>query len=301
MNKKFTISVGIPTYELGNSLVQTLQSLYAQTTYEHIEKILVVIDSSRVTKEYAQRIKNKKLKLRYFQTRKGQSARLNDIFKELNNQLVILTNDDVILKKNALEMIIECYQKTQADLISGQTVPISPETVLEKSLRIGSLINDIIARSWKGGDNYLSVNGRFIALSKNLYKKVTVPQNLWNNDAYLYLFTKLNEFFFTRCEKAISYYQLPTVFTEHVNQSVRFANSYQENQGFFSKNISHFYSPPFLLSLSAALQIFFKNPIYFSTYLLILFFTRIRSRFTKLPRSKKGFWETDVSTKNIKL
>jgi glycosyltransferase involved in cell wall biosynthesis len=126
-NKKYDqknkISIGIPTYEAGESLVAVVKSISTQTCYSEIDKILIAVDGNSIPQKILRHLTDKKIKIVYFKNRKGQSTRINNIFKLLNTKKIVLTNDDVILKKNALEFIQKKYKKY--DLIAGNVKAFS--------------------------------------------------------------------------------------------------------------------------------------------------------------------------------
>ena len=124
-----------------------------------------------------------------------------------------------------IRRIIEEYSRNKADLIAGTVVPLHSTTLFEKAMEISNFLNNIVAGKWNKGDNYLSVNGRLIAVSKNLYKKIQLPEELWNNDAYFYLYTKINNYIFGRAVRAFAYYKQPSNMSDHLRKSKKFQNS----------------------------------------------------------------------------
>jgi len=295
------ITIGIPTFEAGNSLVFTLQSIYAQTDFKNVGKIILVVDGNKISKDIFNKIIHKKLEIHYFKKRRGQAQRINDICNLSSSNFLILTNDDIILQETAVERIIEEYTRNKADLIAGTVVPFHSTTLFEKAMAISNFLNNIVASKWNKGDNYLSVNGRLIAVSKNLYKKIKLPQELWNNDAYFYIYTKVNNYIFGRANRAYAYYKQPSNMSDHLKQSKKFQNSYIENQKYFSLDISHFYKRPVKPELIAIISAFFENPTAFGYYFVTFIFTRLDNIMNKKVFHKWGFWPTDFSTKILKI
>lgn len=301
MTKQKLVTIGIPTYEAGNSLILTLKSIYNQSAFHRVEKIILAVDGNRISKNMLYEIRNSKLEIHYFRVRKGQSSRINDIFKLSQTKLLVLTNDDIILEEFTVERLIEEYQKSEVNLIAGNVKSLHSSSFFEKALEIGSLINSLIAAKWNKGDNYLSMNGRLIAISYNYYKKVRIPEMLWNNDAYLYLYAKLNGLSFGRATRAIAYYKLPTNIDEHLKQSKKFQDSLHENQNYFKQPLSEFYKVPIKIRLSALPLAFIENPLAFMIYLATFIFTRIDNIINRKVLHKAGFWPTDISTKMIRF
>ncbi len=299
MNKKITI--GIPTYEAGESLLVTLKSIYNQSAYKYIEKIILAVDGNNVPPQILSEIQNNKLEVHNFRVRKGQAGRINDICKIANTDFLILTNDDVILDEFAVERMAVEYNRSKADLIAGIAKPLHSSTFFEKALEMGTSINNLIASRWNRGDNYLSVNGRFIGVSKKLYKEISLPEKLWNNDAYFYLFTKLSGFSFARAVRATVYFKSPSNLADHLKQSKKFQNSYLENKRYFKSDISKYYKVPKRIRIGVLPRVMLENPNAFAVYIATFLFTRLDNIMNKKVLPKSGFWPTDVSTKILRM
>jgi len=298
--KKEKVSIGIPTYEAGESLVAVLKSIYSQTFYKYIEFIFVVIDGNKIKKNILEKIKNPKLKIIYYKKRKGQSTRINSLLQYMENDFIVLTNDDVILKNNAIEELFKKYKIENADLIAGVAKPIKGTTVLAKIISTGNKISNIISLFWSKGDNYLACNGRLLGISKLLYAELSVPEAIWNNDMYMYLYSKNNNFKFRIADNAICFYKTPENIKEHANQSLKFQKSYIEMQKYFKSNLSKFYEVPLLLKIKAVKVTFIENPLFVILYFLLFFYTRMLNTLKDKSIIDKTYWETDYSTKNLK-
>lgn len=292
---KPSISVGIPTYEAGPSLVTALQSIYAQTAIDQLREIIVVVDGNTLSRKLLKQIKHPLLRVVEKKTRKGQSARLNDIFHEAKGELLVVTNDDVLLKKTAIEELSKAFQKTSADLLTGYAQPFAGRSFLERCLMVGYELNHVLIGQLKK-DHYLSCNGRLFAASRRFYTKLSIPETLWNNDAYIYFFAKLHKFAYAHVPKAVVRFTSPKTMKEHLKQSAKFQESLRENQALFKQNLTSEYRVPKLAIFSAGLQVGLKKPLTTAGYVCVLVYSRLRP--THSTRHAVGFWETDRSTKH---
>lgn len=298
-NKQPSISIGIPTYESGKSLVFAIKSLYNQTAYGAIKEIIVAVDGKKIADSIHKQIANPKLKVVVFPKRKGQSARINDLCRLASTDYLLLTNDDIIVKKDAVEIIIKKLSRQHVDLLGCQVDALSNKSLLEKMINTGRDINMSIADLWNKGNNFLHCNGRLIVLSKNLYKKIVIPELLWNNDAYIFLFNSLQKGSFVYLPEAIGYYQTPQTLAEHLKQSIKFQLSLKENQQYFKNNLQRFYTTPKSSVRKAFIQHIVSTPLLTSGYLVVYFITRFMKIINKPELPKRGFWETDKTTKQI--
>ncbi len=289
------ISIGIPTYEAGDSLALTVNSIIEQTFYDSIKEILIVVDGKTINKEILKKLTNKKIRIIYFKNRKGQSTRINDIFRLLNTNHIILTNDDVLLDNKVVENISKKY--LQFDLIASNVKPIKKKGSFEQILEVGQAIRFSIAENWNNGDNYLSCNGRLIVLSKNLYKNLSLPEKIWNNDAYIYIQSQMLNLKFYFAPDVVVYYKSPSTLGEHLSQSNKFQKSLIDLQRYFKDDISRFYTVPLFIKLISAIKVLLKFPRLTTFYLLIFVGTRIKGYFSRPEFIHQGFWKTDPSTK----
>ena len=293
------ITVGIPTYEAGESLITTLKAIYSQTIFKKfVKEVVLIVDGNKISRSILKKVKHPKLKIIYGEKRKGQSARINDIFTIAVTELIVLTNDDVVLGKKSLEKILHIYNKIAPDLITTDVKPLPQTTLLQKIIYTGHELTNNLSLSWAKGDNYLACNGRMICLSKRLYKNIKIPQKLWNNDAFIYIFSKINKYMVSHAYGATCYYLLPYTLKEHIRQSTKFKASFRENQKYFANSIKNFYIIPSHLIVANMIKIFLKNPPRLLAYLFIYLISNVSQNNKRV--NKNSFWETDKSTKYIK-
>lgn len=299
MKKVNTIAIGIPTYEAGESLISTLNSIYEQEGFAKVSKVILMLDGSRLKKSVYLRIKNPKLKIVTSETRNGQSARINDIFKISKADLLFLTNDDVIWGRGALKYLIQTYQAKNADLIASNVHPLKAVTLLELLLKVGIDINRYVFTNWNKADNYLACNGRLIVLSRSLYKKMTVPANILNNDAFIYLYVKINKYKFSFSERAVVYFRSPGKLSDHIKQSSKFKYSKVDNSRHLNKNLDNYYQVPTSLLAKAVLKEFLTRPFLVLGYIGVVLMTKLKE--VNYSNRSETFWETDLSTKVLEV
>lgn len=295
--KSLTVSIAIPTYEASQSLVLTLNSIYSNKEFSQIDQVIVAVDGNRISNKIVKQINNSKLKIVTFKKRAGQSQRLNNIFKIAKSDLLILTNDDVVLEKNAIEDIINIYSKKRADLITTQVLPLKPQNYFQTVLYMSVDLSRRITNSWNSGENYLACNGRLIALSKRFYSKLQIPQTIWNNDAYIYLFAKINGFAHVN-SRAKVFYKMPLKLSEHIKQSVKYQLSQKDNQNFFEESLDRYYIIPKNIVINELRKSLLSEPIKTMIYMVLNFYTGLVAKKSQRKFNlKKGFWKTDISTK----
>ena len=298
---KYKISVGIPTYEASSSLVGALHSIYSQTAWDQICEVIVVVDGkNKVSEDILRKIANPKLKIFYYSKQEGQSTRINNIIEAANGDLLVLTNDDIILKVDAVEKMLQSWQKNGAGLLAGHVIPLPAQSYVEEILEIQNKITYKIVEMLGGGNNYLACNGRLIALSLNFAKKLKLPSKLKNNDAYIYVSSKIQNIKFVYVPEAVCYFRNPSHLKEYLKQSIKFQNSLSDNKRFFNHDVSGYYQISKYVLAKSFLMVFIKNPTKALIYLVIKLYARLLSAFRKTTVvNQSGVWETDKSTKSI--
>lgn len=295
-----TLSIGIPTYIVGDHLVITLRSIYAQDVSK-LMRIIVAVDGGKLSSTVSIKVRHPKLHIMPFSKRKGQATRINDIFQYSTSDLLIILNDDVILAPDALSTIIKQYEQTGADLLCVSVEPLPGKSILEKILCVGSDIKQAIIRETKNNDSYLSCNGRIMVLSKRLYKQLILPQNLINSDAYIYMYAKQHTYIYSYIDKPLCFYRDPSKIHEYLHQSSRFQNSERENNQYFQGfALSDVYKTPFWVSLRSLGHVFRYKPIETILYTFIYLSARLyRVALKKIIPKNQKYWSTDMSTKKI--
>lgn len=288
------ISIGIPTHEAGPSLVTTIKSILAQTARPLIKEIVIVLDGSSLKPEIIKQLPTDLVQVFQQPNQLGQSARLNDLFQAASGELLVVTNDDVVLAPTAVAELAAAAATHAADLVSGQALPFPSRHWLGKLLAVGYQLNHHLV-ALQPTPSYLSCNGRLLALKKSFYKNVQLPEQLWNNDAFLYFAAQQQKRRYYHQPAAVVRFQSPSTLAEHQRQSLKFQLSRSENEAYFGPLNAAYAVPRGRLAL-ALLITGLAHPLLTPCYVLLLVWTRLLPRPT---RPTSGVWPTDRSTKQL--
>ncbi|MCK5580786.1 MAG: glycosyltransferase family 2 protein [Candidatus Omnitrophica bacterium] len=125
------ISVILCTYNRGESLRITMDSLVSQENIDSFDWEIIIADnnSSDQTKEIIESYKdNFGSRLRYiFESKKGKCHALNKAIKESQGDIIALSDDDVIMDKSWLQNIHKFAQENDFDAFGGRILPAYPE------------------------------------------------------------------------------------------------------------------------------------------------------------------------------
>ncbi len=290
-----TVSIGIPAYNESTNIKKLLLSILAQTENDFkIVEIIVISDGSTdATINKVGAISSKKIKLVTGKERIGKSARLDQIFKMFKGEVLFLTDADIIITDNLLiSKILASVSIKKSGLIGINGLPHKSSGIFRKIMKSGLLATYEIGKRWRTGNNYLLFKGCFLGLSQAFAKSIDVPNEIVNNDAYLYFAARDKGLQPKFIDQATIYFKTPRNFSDHLKQSNRFKNSKLEMQKYFKFDLKPEYDIPKSVYFFTFIKCFFSNPINFSAY----FFINVLSRFRK--ESNIGTtWSIALSTK----
>lgn len=292
------LTIGIPTYYGGPSLIETVKSIRSNTAYNQ-SRVIVCVDGVPLKKTIEKALQKLDVDIVFSAVRGGQVARIKQIIGLCQTPILVLTQDDIMLDHHALERIVTAFaHNPQVTMVAACELPTPPTTLFEKIIAAGYAQALWIGERWNNSDNYLLPSGRCLAFRTAHVQKFYLPEEIINSDTYLYFENKKHKGVCLYVKDAIVYNPLPQKLKEHINQSRKFAVSQVENQRYFKRDLSPEYAIPASLMAQSLLTGFAKQPLHMLAYLAINLYTRIAGR--NLFKHATRFWDTDSSTKRVK-
>ncbi len=295
-HKKLTFTVGITTCYGDVSILETIKSIRNSVGVPDF-KIIVIADRVPINDKIKKGFRRYKVQLIENKVETGQTKKQKQIIALAKTNILILTQDDVLLDKNALSSVMQRFEKhPDTTMISILNNPVKATSFFESVINVGTYIANKTALNWNNGNNYLSVIGRFMAFRTEFIRKFRISDYIATSDTYYYLENKRNKGIYEYISKVSVFFKNPQNVKEHLRKSSRFQYSSLEMSRFF-KNIGREYKVPKYAIIKAVLQVFLENPIYTIFYFCVFLYTR----FLKLNSKKvlNPVWEVDLSTKKI--
>jgi len=293
-----SITIGIPAYNEEANIRRLLLTLLAQkTTICRIKEIIVISDKSDdSTNQEVRSIKNKKIKLIINSKRLGTALSQNKITKLFKSDALVIINADTLIKDLFfIQRLTLPLKDKKIGVVCPQVLPIKGGNFFERIINYSVQYKKAIFVDWKVGNNLYLCVGVARAFSKECVERMTWKKVV-SEDAYSYLdCVRLGYKFFFNSRTTI-FYKSPSNFKDHLQQSLRFLSGKKEMLEYFDeKLIKKEYLIPTKIKLSNAIKYFFKNPILFSAYLLILAGTFISSRTYEIDYA----WKQSKSSKSL--
>ncbi len=295
MKKKLNLTVGIPTYYGGPGLVKATKSILSSKGVDKF-RFIVCVDGNPLDKKTEKQLKSLGVEVVFSIERGGQVARIMQIIGLTNTDLLILTQDDIRYEKDTIAKIIKAFEENpEVTMVSARLHPLPAKTYFESAIEAGVILTHKIGDAWRNGDNYLLSSGRCLAFRTNFIKKLSIPEEIINSDAYLYLENTRKGGKFLALTDAVIFNKSPQTLDEQLKQSRKFQYSMEELTKYVNTDLSEEYKVPKLISIPAYLEELVKHPLATIGYLTLFLYTRLAGK--NMYSNAKRFWETDKSTK----
>ncbi len=284
MNRKHTVSIGIPTYNEESNIQNIITDVSLQKTPSvMLDKIIIYLDGcTDNTRNLIKHYSNPHIRLIENKERKGVTAGINVIMNEAQSDILIMINADVRIKDtNFIEKITKPYIVDGIDLAAARCDAVSYVGFLEKVLWVSTHWKKDFYQSINNGNNIYTCTGVGRAFSKKLYKSIVFPSRI-GEDAFSFLFCIYHKFTYQYVHEAVVYYKLPGNMQDHLLQSIRYMQSKSEYIGMFGKEfIEMHYHVPRLLLIKSFLKYSAQYPLSMLSYVLLMTVVWIKAKFAK--------------------
>jgi len=299
LNKKYSVSIGIPAYNEEANIAKLLKSILNQEESNfYIQEILIFSDGS--TDKTVQRSNFGDVRIKIFEDskREGKTVRQNQMIKEMTGDILVVFDADIIVLDNKyLEKIIALfYTNKNVGIVGGRAIPLPPENLFERIINYSVSLKDDIYQQRNNGNNLYFCHGRNRAFSSIFLQNFSWPK-IASEDAFSYLSCIGRGFQFISPKEAKVFYRLPHNMKDYLKQSTRFLKSKKLIIRWFDKKlVDNEYRINYLYILKSAIKYFFKNPFYFIVYTVILATSKIKTFFQGESDHR---WDISESSKKL--
>lgn len=298
--KKPTVTVAVSAFNEEKNITEFLKSVLAQKEEGFkLEKILVVSDgSSDKTARTSKTFDNRKIIVKDYKKRTGKSTRLNEIYSNLESDILVQSDVDVIFTHSFVvrDIIQPILEDESVGMCGGNTQPLPGETFTEKAVNCTHEMYKKYRDSVRNGDNLFSVDGRILAFRQELAKKIQVPADMITNDIYTYFCCITSGYQYKYVPQAIVNFRSPQTLGDQIKQNTRYLAYPARMARYFPKELveKERYIPSLLLLKEMAIQ-FLKHPILCSYIFLVNRYCQLKAR--KTEKQMTALWQIASTTK----
>jgi len=291
------ISIIITAHKEPRTIGRCIASFLEQEIKEKYEILAVCPD--RETKKVVDMYSRNYKQVKHLQDPgKGKPAALNIAFKEAKGDYLVLTDGDVYVSKNSVNLLLEKL-KDKIGAVSGH--PVSLENKNNFYGYVSHLLTDMADKIRK--KNF--INNKFIVCSGYLYVIKSgilkeIPENILSDDAYISRFIANKGYQINYAEDAFVYVKYPSNLKDWIKQKRRSTGGYEQLKKYFNERVMR----SFTQEASGVFSIFLypKNlkEIYWTIKLIFLRFYLWLIIFNDIYIKKKRFEDTWLRIESTK-
>ncbi len=297
MSKQLSVTIGIPTYVGGPSLVNAVKSI-RQSKGAEAARLIVTVDANPLTQDVTKALTAMGVEIIENKARGGQVVRLKQLIAMTKTDLLITTQDDIRFESDTVQKIIDKFMSDQTiTMVGARVLPDTATTLHEQVVEVGVKLTLSIGGSWNSGDNYLMASGRCLAFNTQFIQKFSIPDTMINSDAFFYFENRRLGGKFAHLPTAIVYNKSAQKIDEHLKQSKKFQLSYDELSHLLDIDFDKDYKVPTGIKVAETAKMLLKNPVFTLLYLLLSVYTRYLGK--QIFKPGQRYWDTDQSTKRV--
>jgi len=288
------ISVGIPSYNEGTSLVDLIEKILSVKLPSDMKLLEVIVsdDSDDGTPQMlASFADNKTVRLFHHDKRRGVSVAWNEILTESKGDVVVLIDADTIPSDDFLAKISSKTIESRVGLVAANSSPLAPKSFFARASFFVGLWLQEVRRSFRA--NSFTVIGRGLALKKEVAEKIVLPTRLLSPDLYISCRVKELGYEIQYAEDAIIYFKSTTSARDFASQVIRAFLGHRQLNGYSKRTLQRV---PLADLITKAIHIARRYPVHaLATILAYMLFP------FSLPRVIRGasnyLWDVPKSSK----
>lgn len=298
-----SVTVGITAYNEEQNIAKLLNSLAAQKISGFkLDKVLVISDGS-TDNTVAEVMNVKFMKKNQINIeiiddgkRIGQPRRFMQLIADSESEyLVFFDADTLIADELTLNNLVKELKFDKIAITSARISAINRKNYLEKLIINWLSVWECVCNLFLNGNNIYNVHGTGLAIKRNLFRKVKIPNRVTSAAKYLYMYAMLNNYKFKYVSRSNVLYRVPSNFKDYYYQLNRNGSERKIFERSFGILYYKYGRVGIKIKLKGIYQATLKFPIKSFSGVL---FSSISSLFvTERTFSKSGVWKISNSTK----
>jgi len=216
------ISIIITSFKEPKTIGRAIEAILYNKIKDNFELIISAPDKETLAVASAYAKKNKKIRL-LKDSGKGKPAALNLILKKAKGEILVLTDGDVYIDKNAIQPLLDKLKDQRVGAVSGH--PLSLNSRKTKLGYWSHLLTDMV-NLWRKKGKFVSCSGYLYAARKKLLKPL--PQETLSDDAYNSYIIAEQGYAIAYASNSFVYIKYPTTFSDWIKQKKRSGGGYNQ-------------------------------------------------------------------------
>jgi glycosyltransferase involved in cell wall biosynthesis len=275
--KKPSVTVGIPALNEKENLKRIISEILSQSAKDYkLDQIIIISDGSTDgTEALVGQFVNRPVNFVFDETRKGKPARINQIFRLANSDVVVILDADIYLANDkVISNLIKSIDFRASYVVSGKSQPFEPENFSQGIGYAGVRIWQIVTSGKEVSDIY-RVEGAIRGFTKKVYKNMFFP-NTSADDAFSYIYSVTKGWKVVFNNNALINYKLPSSLCDFFRQQIRYLSSPRVQDVVFGSDVSRpFFDVSVGDKIRAVLICLYRDPIHTIFYCVIIFMVKI--------------------------
>lgn len=213
------ISIIITTYKESNTLSKAIQAILDQNLEQEYE--ILVVGPDRETENIVKNFQVNHPEIQYLKDKGiGKPAALNLAFKNVRGDILILTDGDVWIERDAIRNLLKFFEIKKNGAVSGRPISINPRNNL---FGYWSHFLTEAAHQMRLKRKQFPCSGYLYAI-RNIIKEV--PENVLSEDAFITQIIRNQGYEIVYAPEAKVYVKYPDNFKDWLKQKIRTTGGY---------------------------------------------------------------------------
>ncbi|MBU4016007.1 glycosyltransferase [Patescibacteria group bacterium] len=298
---KPSLTIAIPAYNEEANIANLLNAILKQKQKSFsLKTILVYSDAGTdATTQIVKTLKKKHSLINLIKGKKrmGKNRRVNQIFRDCKNDLLVLFDADIgIHGTNFLNKILQpLIIDKNAQMISAHQTAIRPQNFIGKIIYATFILWDYIRFSIPDQDHIQNFYSSSTAFRGSFARTLNIPNKATEERIYLYMMAKKVKGF-RYCRQAHVVFWPPATLHDYLKLSCRtFGAKQPELEKLFGEKVNTIHIVPWKYKIIGILKSFYHQPVY--TPLGILLGYLLNFLVTRKNKEYSAYWKTNLSTK----
>jgi len=237
MTSRYKISAIITSYKEPETIGRAIDAFLDQK--EDLFEIIVTApdyETLSVAKKYQKR--GSKIKI-IKDAGIGKPAAMNMVVKKAKGDILIFTDGDVYVSKNAVADIVSKFSNPSVGAVSGRPVSVDSKNKMLGfwAYVLTDIANEVRIDAVKNKEKFFC-SGYLFGIRKNLFPKL--DKELLSEDGYISLAVYKSRHTIEYCKEAEVYVKYPTTFSDWIKQKKRSAGGYNQIKKMTGVNLRSF-------------------------------------------------------------